>query len=60
MAVLYTQGIQVFDDQLQELTGEVAVSQVRKIIMNKDGLVMLIYASDAGFIDLISAFRNRG
>jgi hypothetical protein len=60
VAVLYTQGIQVFDDQLQELTGEVAVSQVRKIIMNKDGLVMLIYASDAGFIDLISAFRNRG
>ncbi len=60
VAVLYTQGIQVFDDQLQELTDEVAVSQVRQIIMNEDGLVMLIYASDAGFIDLISAFQNRG
>ncbi len=60
VAVLYTQGIQVFNGQLQELTDEVSVSQVRQIIMNEDGLIMLIYASDAGFIDLISAFQNRG
>lgn len=60
VAVLYTQSIQIFDTQLQQLTDEVAVSQVRKIIVNEDGLVMLVYAADAGFIDLLSAFRNRG
>ena len=59
IAVLYTQSIQVFDTQLRELTDEIAVSQVRRIIINENGLVLLVYASDAGFIDLVSAFQDR-
>lgn len=59
IAVLYTQSIQVFDTQLRELTDEIAVSQVRQIIINENGLVLLVYASDAGFIDLVSAFQDR-
>lgn len=60
ISVLYAQGIQVFDINLQKLTDEIAVSQIRKAMISGDGLVMFVYTSDAGFVDLITPFRNRG
>ena len=32
---------------------------MRDILVNGDGRVLLIYASDAGYIDLISAFADK-
>ena len=59
IAVLYTQGVQLFTSALEPLSAEVDVSQVRDILVNGDGRVLLIYASDAGYIDLISAFAGK-
>ncbi len=59
IAVLYTQGVQLFNAALEPLSAEVDVSQVRDILVNGDGRVLLIYASDAGYIDLISAFAGK-
>lgn len=59
IAVLYTQGVQLFSGSLEPLSAEVDVSQVRDILVSKDGRVLLIYASDAGYVDLLSAFSNR-
>ena len=59
IAVLYTQGVQLFNRLLEPLSAEVDVSQVRDIRVNQDGRTLLIYASDAGYIDLISAFTGK-
>ncbi len=59
IAVLYTQGVQLFDRSLEPLSAEVSVSQVRDIRVSKDGRTLLIYASDAGYIDLASAFTGK-
>lgn len=58
IAVLYTQGVQLFNGSLEPLSAEVDVSQVRDILVGEDGMVLLIYASDAGYVDLLSAFTN--
>ncbi len=59
IAVLYTQGVQLFNRSLEQLSAEVSISQVRDILVGEDGRVLLIYASDAGYVDLLSAFTNR-
>ncbi|MDD6274808.1 MAG: DUF5711 family protein [Clostridiaceae bacterium] len=58
-AVLYTQGVQLFSGSLEPLSAEVDVSQVRDILVSEEGRVLLIYASDAGYVDLLSAFANK-
>lgn len=58
IAVLYTQGVQLLNSTLEPLSDEVSLSQVRDILVNEEGKVLLIYASDAGYLDLLSAFAN--
>ena len=50
--------MQLFNGSLEPLSAEVDVSQVRDILVGEDGMVLLIYASDAGYVDLLSAFTN--
>lgn len=60
IALLYTQSVQLFDLELNERSDEVSVSQVKDILVNDSGLVMLIYSTDAGYVDLLSAFSKTG
>lgn len=59
IAALYTQSVQLLDHTLNPLSNEVGVSQVRDILVNEEGRVLLIYASDAGYVDLLSAFTGK-
>ena len=56
IGVLYTSSIQMLNGSMQELTGPVEVYQVRDILTNGDGKLMLIYSAEAGFVDVVTPF----
>lgn len=56
VGVLYTSSVQMLSGTMQELTRPVEVYQVRDILTNDDGKLMLIYSAEAGFVDVLTPF----
>ncbi len=58
VAVLYTQSTEVYDRKLKAYGQPVEVYGVRDLLVNSDGKVLLIYSSEAGYVDFITPFKN--
>jgi len=58
IAVLYTQSTEVYNKELKPYGQPVEVYGVRDLLINDEGKVLLIYSSEAGYVDFITPFLS--
>jgi len=56
LSILYTDTVEVRSRDLEALSQPVTVYDVRRIFTAADGRTLLVYSSEAGFVDLIAPF----
>lgn len=55
-ALLYTEGAELRGSDLSEISGKVTIYNIRQMFCTGSGDVLLIYGSEAGFVDFASPF----
>ncbi|NLD86806.1 MAG: hypothetical protein GX633_00910 [Clostridiales bacterium] len=58
IAALYTQSVEMFNITLKPYGQPVEVYGVRDLLVSEDGKTLLIYSSEAGYVDLLTPFRK--
>jgi len=56
VAILHTEGVELRRTDLSEVSGVVTIFNVRELFCTEDGRILLIYNSEAGFVDFVTPF----